>query len=283
MNRKLTCIALFLLFAVHSRAEEHDLIKFAELTYGKTEYYNTITSLMRYQYLYPHGRYYARSMLLMGKAYYKGDNYRRAVEVLTSTYSRFPDQDEGEESLYLLGRMRLITASPFYALRSFQEYLHIYEKGRFREEAIFSSCYSYALSPALSLAQRKINEYKKEYPQGKRLEEVDLLEKSIQYEINRPKKSVGVSVAGSILLPGFGHFYTGNYSTGFLSFFTNALLIYLVYDGYRNERRAQMLVFGLAEFSFYQYSIYEGVRSVNRCNSREDFYKKVRLSIGTKF
>jgi outer membrane protein assembly factor BamD (BamD/ComL family) len=283
MNRKISYILLFLLLAVPIRAEKPDLIKLAELSYSKTEYYSTITSLMRYQYLFPRGKYSAQSMLLMGKAYYRGDNFRRAAEVLTSAYSRFADQEAGEESLYILGRMRLITASPFFALRSFQEYLHVYEEGRFREDAFFNTCYSYALSPVVSLAQRKINEYRKTYPQGKYLEEADKLEKSIQYEINRPKKSAGVSVAGSIFLPGFGHFYTGNYSTGFLSLFTNALLIYLIYDGYRNERRAQMLVSGFAELTFYQHSIYEGIKSVNRYNSREEFYRQVRLSIGTEF
>ncbi len=283
MNKIIIFIAIFFLSIVPLRAEERDLIKFAELSYGKTEYYSTITSLMRYQYLYPHGKYYAESMLLMGKAYYRGDNFGRAAEVLTSAYGRFPDEEAGEESLYILGRMRLMSASPFYALRSFQEYLHVYEEGRYREDAIFNSCYSYALSPAISLAQRKINEYRKAYPRGKYLEEIDQLEKSIRYEINRPKKSVGVAVAGSLIFPGFGHFYTGNYSTGFLSLFTNALLIFLIYDGYRDERKAQMLVAGLAELSFYQYSIYEGARNVNRYNSREEFYRHVRLSIGTKF
>jgi tetratricopeptide (TPR) repeat protein len=283
MNKKIPCIALFFLIAVPAGSEERDLLKLAKLSYSKTEYYSTVTSLMRYQYLYPRGRHYAESMLLMGKAYYRGDNFRRAAEILTAAYRNFPDEEAGEESLYILGRMRLISASPFFALRSFQEYLHVYEKGKFREDAVFNSCYSYALSPAVSIARRKIDEYRKAYPDGKYLEEADLMEKRIQYELSRPKKSVGVSVAGSIFLPGFGHFYTGNYSTGFLSLFTNALLIYLVYDGYRDERRAQMLVFGLAELSFYQYSIYEGVKSVNRYNSREEFYRQVRLSIGTEF
>ncbi len=276
-------MALLFLFSEKSRGSEEEMIKFARLSYSRTEYYSTITSLMRYQFLYPRGRNYAQSMLLMGKAYYKGNNYRRAADVLNSAYERFPEQEAGEESLYVLGRMRIISGSSFYALRSFQEYLHIYDRGRYREEAVLNSCYSYALSPAISLAQKKIDEYRKAYPRGKYLKEVEVLDKKIRYELNRPKKSPGVSVAGSIFLPGFGHFYTGNYSTGFLSLFTNALLIYLVYDGYRDERTAQMLVFGIAELSFYQHSIYEGIKSVNRYNSREDFYRQVRLSIGTEF
>lgn len=92
-----------------------------------------------------------------------------------------------------------------------------------------------------------------------------------------------ISVAGSILVPGFGHFYTGRYLTGLLSFATNAVLIFLIYDAWRDDNSFRMLVFGAAELAFYQYSVYSAVRNVYEYNSREAFFKSVRLAFPVRF
>ncbi len=264
-------------------AGEKDLINSARVFFNNGEYYNAVTDLLRYRYLYPKGEYYPYSMLLLGKSYFKGNNYALGTDYLSSCYTAFPGSEIGEEALFTLGSMRLAAGSPYYALRTLQKYQYVYQNGRFREEAVLKISYAYALTPNLFSALKSIRDYKKRFPNGKYIKELKALENDILYEMNRPKKNPWIAGLGSAVLPGFGHFYTENYKLGFLSFFTNALLIYLIYDGYRKSNTMQMVVFSFAEFSFYQYSIYGALNDVYLYNSRKDHYKKIRLRIGTEF
>ena len=59
--------------------------------------------MYRYQALYPSGRYYGQSLLLMGKAYFRGGSYSEAMETLKECSNGFPRSREGEEALYLMG------------------------------------------------------------------------------------------------------------------------------------------------------------------------------------
>ena len=135
------------------------------------------------------------------------------------------------------------------------------------------------------MAERRtaIKEYGENYAEGKYLQEIREFRYKIDTEINRPRKSVWVSVLGSIVIPGFGHFYTGKYEVGILSFVSNAVLIGLFYDAYKDKSKARMILFGLGEFSFYQYSLYSSISNVYEYNSRESFYKSVQLGAVKEF
>jgi len=264
-------------------ASEEEIINLARAHYNHKEYYNAITETMRYQQIYPEGRYYPESLLLMGKAYYMGDNYYKATETFTLCYDRHKNADEGEEALFQLGYLRLMKGSPYFAHRTFQEYQYIYNNGKFSEDIAVNAGYSQALMDDFEGAAISIVNYNKNYPDGKYLDNVNKLRSLLNEEINRPKKNVWVSVAGSVFVPGFGHFYTGKYTTGLLSFLSNAALIFLFYDAYRDDDAFRMLVFGLGELSFYQYSLYAAIGNVYEYNSRENFKKIVKTGIITRF
>ncbi|MCP4134029.1 MAG: outer membrane protein assembly factor BamD [bacterium] len=272
-----------MLFLQPLAAGEKEIIDQAALHYKNGEYYNTITEAKRYQYFYPRGSFYSRSMVLEGKAYFDGDNYGMASHVLMNCYRNHTSEPSGDEALYLLGSMRLMKGPPMYALRTFQEYNYIYMNGKYREEAALNNCYALALSSRLEDAAREIEQYRLKYPGGKYLSDAAKLEKQVLAEMERPRKSVYVSVLGSLFIPGFGHFYTGNYANGFFSLFTNALLIYLIYDGYQKDDKFQMIFFTLVELSFYQYSVYGAISDVHQYNNRAAFSREVRLGIRGKW
>ncbi len=262
---------------------ETELIGLAQEHLERGEYYNAVTESMRCQFLYPGGRRYARSLIIMGRAYYKGGNYYEAASVMSDCFTRFKAREEGEEALIDLAYIRLMTGSPFYAYRTYQEYNYLYGGGAYREEAAGGICYATALQFDIEASKRAIAAYREAYPEGKYLEKVKELNDLIDSEVNRPKKSLGIAVAGSLLFPGFGHFYTENYGAGFLSLATNAALIFLIYDGVRDDNKFRMIFFSVMEFSFYQYSLFGAVRDVYEYNSRDSFYKSVRLSVRRRF
>ncbi len=284
--RKFMMIIILLvvvLLAGSAHASEEEIINLAKYHYNNKEYYNTITESMRYQHAYPDGGYYPESLLLMGRSYYNGDNYYKATETFTLCYDKFKNKPEGEEALFQLGNLRLLRGSPYFAYRTFQEYQYVYNNGKFNDEAAVNICFSLVLMDDFESSVKSINDYSKNYPDGKYIDSVNKLRALINDEINRPKKSVWVSVIGSIFVPGFGHFYTGHYGTGFLSLLSNAALIFLLYDAYRDDNAFRMFVFGMGELAFYQYSLYSAISNVYEYNSNENFKKSVKTGIITKF
>jgi outer membrane protein assembly factor BamD (BamD/ComL family) len=264
-------------------ASEDEIIRLTRSYYDHKEYYNSITEAMRYQYNYPDGKYYPESMLIMGKSYFLGDNYYKATEIFTLCYEKFKSSAEGEESLLHLGSLRLMKGAPYYACRTFQEYQYIYNDGRFKEDAAINLTRSLALMEDYNGALKSIDDYDKNYPDGKYRDNIISLKALINGEINRPKKNVWVSVIGSVFVPGFGHFYAGQFSTGLISLLSNAVLISLFCDAYRDKDAFRMLVFGMGEMAFYQYSLYSAISNVYHYNSTENYKKEVKLGIIARF
>ncbi len=247
------------------------------------DYHSAITECMRYQFLHPGSQGYPRSMLLMGEAYYRGGNYYEAANVMSSCHTRYRDRPEGERALLSLAYMRLVKGSPFLAYRTYQEYNYIYADGFLREEASADICYALALQYDANGTRSAIASYKRSFPDGRYTERLMELERLMKTEVNRPQKSLGVAVGGSLLLPGFGHFYVGKYVEGALAFLTTTALLYLTYDSYKDDNTFGAIVFGVAAFGFYQYSLYGAITNVYEHNSREGYYRSVRMAARTHF
>lgn len=128
-----------------------------------------------------------------------------------------------------------------------------------------------------------IKDYKKKYPDGKYLNYISFLDENIINEINRPKKSLWISVIGSIFIPGFGHFYAGDISTGIFSFLTNAALVAGAVNAFYAGNYFQMIIFSAVEMQFYSYSIFAGINNVGIYNNMEKFHDIVMGGISAKF
>ncbi len=266
-------------------AGEGDIMAMALRFYAAGDYYAAITEAMRYQCLYPGGSLSGQSMLLMGKAYYKGSNYRAALNVFASVHRSHGGKDEGDEALYLAGFVHLMKGSPAEAARLRDLYRAAYRKGRFLEEADRDACVGAVLESNIPGSLRIIASYRERYPMGKYRGELDRLEKNIAGEEGQPRRHLWLGVLGSALFPGFGHFYTGNYAVGFLTLFTNALCAFMIYDGHRRHDTYRMVFFGIAGGIVYGYNLFGAVRSVNEFNEKGDreLFRRVRLGITASF
>ena len=284
--RKIVLSVLLLLMAGRGLvAGEREIFSRAEMFYASGDYYTAITEVMRYQSLYPTGPLFAKGMLLMARAYYKGNNMQRAADIFASCHRAYGDRHEGEEALYLAGLIQLIKGSPSDAAQLFDTYRALYQTGRFLEELERNSCFASALLLKANASLNTIRRYHELYPRGKYRSQIDHLEGTIRDDMNGPRRHVWVSVLGSIIIPGFGHFYTGNYMVGCITFITNALCGYLFYNAYRNRNTFQMVFFGAAGVIAYQYNIWSAVREAGEYNLRrkEDLFRRVRLGISASF
>jgi outer membrane protein assembly factor BamD (BamD/ComL family) len=268
-----------------AHASGNDIFGLAERFYAGGDYYSAITEVLRYQCFYPAGALYSQSMLLMGKAYYKGNNYQKALNVFFSCFQHYSAKIEGEEALYLAGLIQLMKGSPSEAMKTHDIYRVTYRMGAFTEELDRDDCFASALSTDFHGALNQIIKYRERYPLGKYGSDLDRLEALLLEESGKPQRHLWVSVLGSVFIPGFGQFYTGNYAAGFLTFFTNALCIFMIYNGYRLHDTFQMVFFSLAEVAVYQFNIFGAVRAVEEFNKKrnQDFFKRVQLSITASF
>jgi tetratricopeptide (TPR) repeat protein len=245
---------LFLLFLAGplkpAISSEKGIIDLAEYHYNNSEYYNAITESMRYQFLYPDGILFPKSMLIMGKSYYKGGDREKALNIFMECYDKFTSSNEGETALFYSGLIRFEADSYFFAIKNFSEYKYVYPNGIFYKEAIINLSLIYTLAENYDEAE---------------------------------KKSLYIAGLSSAIVPGAGYFYTGKYKLGIFSFFTNAALIYGIYDGYKKNNKLQMIFFSVIEFSFYNYSIVGSIKSADEYNRKDDLKKKVQAGIKMYF
>ncbi|PKL40025.1 MAG: hypothetical protein CVV44_07350 [Spirochaetae bacterium HGW-Spirochaetae-1] len=276
-------IMITVLFALPLAAGGEDIMTCARLHYDNGEYYNAVTETMRYRFLYPDGKYVPAGMLLAGKAYFRGDNYSRSMELLDDCALRYGKTPEGEEALFVGAMARLKQGSPLFALSNFSKYMDVYGDSLYTEKVIFNRCYGAALLNDFEGSLQLVREYREKYPRGEYLEQAGMLEGDVVGEMNRPLKSPLGAVMGSMLVPGFGHFYTGNYRTGFFTLMTNAVFISLIVHGIMTGNIFQWMFFGFVELNFYQYSIIGAMRSVYEYNSRDDFQRRLRMKVSVDF
>ena len=281
---RLICFLICILFLYTKLyAGEETLIESAREHYQNGEYYNAITDIMRYQFLYPQKTFYAESLLLMSKAFYMGDDASSAISAAEKCAEMYGLSSYGDYALYLTGRMRLTKGSAETALRNYDKYLKIYGDSLCTEKVYHDRCYGAVFTENFDLAKKWIEEYKNKYPQGNYLAHIESLAADIAAEELRPPKSVNIATVSSAIIPGSGYFYTGNYALGTFSFITNAALIAIVVDGIMRKNIFQWAFFGLLELSFYQHSIYGARNSVYEYNSHNKFIGRMKLNFEHNF
>jgi hypothetical protein len=219
----------------------------------------------------------------MAEAYYRGGNIFESAGIMSQCYNKYRNRPEGEKALFLLGHIRLVSGSTYFAFRTYQEYNYIYKNGAYSEAVSADTCRALALLDDFEGAMNSIETHMKNFPEGEYAGNLAELRKMLDDEASKPRKKMWLSVLGSIFIPGFGHLYTEKYSTGAFSLGMNAALIYLIYDGVRDRDKFRIILFSILEFSFYQYSLFSAMGNVREYNSRESFYDNVRLGIKKQF
>ena len=279
-------LLIFLFLVCFLRAafsSEKGLVDLAEYHYNNSEYYNAITESMRSRFLYPDGILFPKSMLITGKSYYKGGDIEKALNIFAECYGRFTNLNEGETALFYSGLIRFEAGSYHFAAKNFLEYKYVYPGGIFYEDAIINLSLIYTLAENYDEAEMQLEEYNRISPEWRLTKKGSKLSSILSEAKNRPRKSLYAAGISSALIPGAGYFYTEKYKLGIVSFFTNAALIFGIYDGYRRDSKLQMIFFSVIEFSFYNASIIGSIKSADEYNKKDDLRKEVQAGIKTSF
>ena len=277
------CLFLYVFMPASLFPDGKEILILAEKYYENHEYFYAITETKRYSLLYPEGDFKPDILLLQGKAYLRGGNYGRALTSFNECLRDYPGTAAGEKALYMAGHARMVYGSVLFATRELDSYLTRYPEGLFMEEAQRDICYASILSNDLHAARVEIGKYMANHPEGKYIDELKEVDKMITDEINRPRKSAAVSLGGSLVLPGFGHFYTGKTKEGFLALATTSLFLYLTVDGINSGDRFRTLFFGFITLNFYQHSLSASISNVQKYNSPANLNHEIKMRITGRF
>lgn len=272
----LVCKSLF--------ATEKELYNLIEFSFKNERYYNAITESLRYQYLYDEGEYQQEVLIMLGKSYFEGGNFLKGLDY-TNKSIKYSDTKLQAEAYHNIIYMKLIDGSAYSARESISTYFDNYTgiNKDHDEKLLIEQIYSYALTDDFKQANLKINKYKLLYPEGQYNKDILAVEILMTQENSRPKKNSTAAFVGSIFIPGFSHFYTGNYKIGIFSFLSNAVCISLLANSIANQNMYETVFFSLVELTFYQYSLYSSYHNVYNYNNNKEFKKQLRLSISERF
>jgi tetratricopeptide (TPR) repeat protein len=277
---KVTLLALLL--SVQAQPGE-EILDRAHRLYRMKDYHSALTEVYRYRTLYPGGILTDKSLLLEGKSHYGKDRYGRALEALDRLLVRYPSSESAEEGLYLRSGYRLSAGTPLFGWQDVLRYRRQWPEGKYASLVDLNGVYARALTGDISSARDLLELWKERYPVSPHLNEAGRVEAILVDALNRPRKSMALSVIGSVLIPGFGHFYTGKWGLGTATFLTNGLLIFLTTWGFVKGNLYQGILFGALEAYFYSYSLYMAVKNVDDYNRRGAFREELRLSLTQRF
>jgi len=272
-------IILFIFSFVGLAAKEKSHLELAKNFFENREYYHSISETLRYENYYPNGKYLHQMIYIRGISYYKGGDYQGAIASFTKSLVKSGASVWKERSHFSRGFIRLKSNNSFYAYIDFTSYLKHYPNGIYRDAAFLHRSYAMSLSSNLYDSLYQIRLFYKSFPSSKYMTSAKRLEEMIIFELMRPKKNMVFALLGSILLPGFGYFYTENYELGFLSLGSNALMITAIVLSALQGNIFAVILFSLLEVSLYTFQISGAIKSVNDYNSHESFFKKIRFEI----
>ncbi|MBN1501735.1 MAG: hypothetical protein JW982_16365 [Spirochaetes bacterium] len=283
------CLILFsaalILFSANSAfASEKEQFSLIENSMNSGKYYNAITESMRYSFFYPDGMYIQKVNILTGLAYFEGGDFNRALQY-TRLSMKSDDEQLQAEAMHNIIYMRLLEGSVYLAQNDIKYFMNNYSgvDENLYEKIMLEQISSLAYQENFNSAMEEAKKYRNIYPDGKYIPDLEKLETLIHEESVRPLKKTSTALWGSVFIPGFSHFYTGNYMTGTFSFLTNALFIGLITNAVMNQNYFEMVIFSFMELSFYQNSLFSSYNNVETYNSRSSFKKEIKLQMERRF
>lgn len=244
---------------------------FASSLMEQGDYYRAISEFKRFLYLFPENDKSLVAKFRIGECYELGERFDKAIEIFREIAYNYEKSPLGEEAYYKVGLV-LLSAGRFRLARD--------ELFSFTEDYPSSDNYVKALALvggiSVYLDEEEIAEemWKEEkIPESDR----EHLLKYLQDYRQDSKKSPTVAAILSLIVPGAGHFYTGEIADGIIAFILNSLFIGAMVESFLRKNVIAGAIFGLFELNWYAGTVYGAVTNAYRYNlqKRENFIEKL--------
>jgi len=252
-------IILFLSFFPARIAAQNGFIKqynFAKQLYANENYYDSITELKRLLYFDKSEAYNYKANILIGESYKHGGKFADAVKHFTLAEINAANSDELYYSRIKNVRVNILRRTTNRALDLLNS---LEDDDRFsskNDELNYWRGWAYIFTDDWENAAFSFGEIDNQH-------ELKLLAEKVEDE----KYSVNFAKISSMIIPGAGQFYTGEYVSGLLSLGWNVLWGYLTIKSFVDDRIFDGIIIGsLLWFRFYNGNIYNAEKFAEEKN-----------------
>lgn len=252
-----------------------DNLKFADFLYSKAQYYRAITEYERYIFLNPLAKNKDEIAYKIGLCYFDGQQYEEAIKYYYDYLEDYDTSPFTVSSLNKIVEAYFILQNYDHALFELNNYYQAVDKDKLKlqAKAFIGKIYFY------------------EYDWDKAFQTWDECEKEFAVDLKKDKdytkqaqnlshRSPVLAGFFSIIFPGLGQVYNGDYGDAFAVLIVNGVFGYLIYDALKYKNYVETGIFGFLEIGWYSGTVYGAVRGAQKYNLRqkEDFVKSIDIN-----
>lgn len=274
MSRYLSTIILLLLFSVQTSAwgatEGIVLTVDVQMSLGDAfmaegDYYRAITEYKKLTFLFPDSERLSEAFYQIGMAYYKGKDYKSAVNSFAKV-----------RKAYTAGNY---CSAAFYEGLSYSK-LGLPDKAAlsFERARLFDESHPDAANAQLGLSlnaldkdsvadsRANLDEFLAGYPEDERVPGVKASFGLLDEYESQPRKSPALAGAISAVIPGSGQMYSEHYKDGLMAFVVNGLFIAGTIAALDDDNYALAAIVGGVGLPFYVGNIYGAANATRKWN-----------------
>ncbi len=235
-------------------------LRFAEHLYSERDFYRAITEYKRFLFEHPDSGRAGWVRLRIGQSYLAGRKYEAARALFAGLRDSAPDGElRGAAALarsfYLDGRLQ-------QSLGVLEDLLPASSDASFHGAAWYLAGCAHLRAGSLDSARAAFGLIRANHDLAER---AGLLLARIHEGEDLPEKSPALAGLLSIV-PGMGHFYLEEYSTGLTALAWNGMFGYATYEAFRHRKWGVGVLLAALELLWYSGTIYGAVSGAERHN-----------------
>lgn len=274
MSRYLSTIILLLLFSLQTPAwgategivlTDDVQISLGDAFMAEGDYYRAITEYKKLTFLFPDSERLSEAFYQIGMAYYKGKDYKSAVNSFAKVRKAYTASN--------------YSSAAFYEGLSYSK-LGLSDKAAFPFERarLFDESHPDAANAQLGLSlnalekdsvadsRAKLDEFLASYPEDERVPGVKASFGLLDEYESQPRKSPALAGTMSAVIPGSGQMYAEHYKDGLMAFVVNGLFVAGTVTALDDDNYALAAIVGGVGLPFYVGNIYGAANASRKWN-----------------
>lgn len=206
---------------------------YADSLFKTEKFYDAITEYKRFLYFDKSNSNNYEVNLRIGESYKAGGKYSDAIKYYSIAKNSCDEKTTIINIKLRIIRVYILRRTIPEALQSLNQLQSDYEDGIDSSTINYWRGWAYIMADDWDLASIEFEKIKSDHPL-----------KKISDKVESDKYSVALAKLSSLIIPGSGQFYTGNYFSGIMSLGWNVLWGYLTINAFITERAVEGILIG---------------------------------------
>ncbi len=274
MSRYLSTIILLLLFSLQTPAwgategivlTDDVQISLGDAFMAEGDYYRAITEYKKLTFLFPDSERLSEAFYQIGMAYYKGKDYKSAVNSFAKVRKAYTASNYSSAAFYE-GLSYSKLGLPDKAALSFERARLFDESHPDAANAQLGLSLNALEKDSVADSRAKLDEFLASYPEDERVPGVQASFGLLDEYESQPRKSPALAGTMSAVIPGSGQMYAEHYKDGLMAFVVNGLFVAGTVTALDDDNYALAAIVGGVGLPFYVGNIYGAANASRKWN-----------------